>query len=150
HRPADAHLDRILSPTIFSVRTNRRLFRGMVGLTETQSWQRTFRALAQTSRWDLPDEQVERHMAVAFQLIMELLSGQNPAARRLDPSGESSLRLAKRMRIDVLRARIAPDVQSLTIVADDHFKLPEYALPFWETSPAQRPWQGRNGWAGSS
>ena len=143
HRPADAHLDRILSPTIFSVRTNRRLFRGMVGLVETQSWQKTFRALAQTSRWDLADDDVERHMGVAFQLVMEVLSGGNAAARRLDPSGDSSLRLAKRMRIEVLRARIAPDVRSLTHVADEHFRLPSYALPFWETSGAQRPWRGR-------
>ena len=145
HRPADAHLDRILSPTIFSVRTNRRLFRGMVGLVETQSWQKTFRALAQTSRWDLPDDEVERYMAVSFQLIMEVLSGPHAAARRLDPSGHSSLRLAKRMRIDVLRARMAPDLQSLTHAADEHFGLPAYALPFWDTSSAQRPWRGRNG-----
>jgi hypothetical protein len=150
HRPADAHLDRILSPTIFSVRTNRRLFRGMVGLVETQSWQKTFRALAQTSRWDLPDDDVERHMGVAFQLVMEVLSGGNAAARRLDPSGDSSLRLAKRMRIEVLRARIAPDVPSLTRVADEHFRLPGYALPFWETSSAQRPWRGRDGGDGES
>jgi hypothetical protein len=40
HGEADAHLDRIIAPTIFSVRTNRRLFRGMVHLTETTSWQR--------------------------------------------------------------------------------------------------------------
>jgi len=132
------------------VRTNRRLFRGMVGLTETQSWQRTFRALAQTSRWDLPDVQVERHMGVAFQMIMEVLSGGTAVARRLDPSGDSSLRLAKSMRIDVLRARIAPDLQSLTRVADDHFGLPGYPLPFWDTSAAQRPWRGRNGGDGAS
>ena len=141
HRPADTHLDRILSPTIFSVRTSRRLFRGMVGLTETQSWQRAFRALAQKSRWDLGDEHVERHMAVSFQLIMELLSGDGAAARRLDPAGESSLHLAKKMRIDVLRAKIAPDPQSLIREADDHFALPAQALPFWETSEAQRPWR---------
>ena len=40
HSEADAHLDRLIAPTIFSVRTNRRLFRGMVRLTETSSWQR--------------------------------------------------------------------------------------------------------------
>jgi hypothetical protein len=141
HRPADTHLDRILSPTIFSVRTSRRLFRGMVGLTETQSWQRTFRALAQNSRWDLRDEQVERHMAVAFQLVMEVLSGDGAVARRLDPSGESSLHLAKKMRVDVLRARIAPDPESLVTVADDHFALPGYPLPFWDSSAHQRPWR---------
>lgn len=149
HRMADAHLDRILSPTIFSVRTNRRLFRGMVGLTETQSWQRTFRALAQTSRWDLLDDQVERHMAAAFQLVMEVLGPSDPLARRLDPSGESSLRLAKRMRIDVLRARLAADPVSLTRVADEHFGLPEHPLSYWETSTAQRPWRGPQGGGGS-
>jgi hypothetical protein len=145
HRLADGHLDRILSPTIFSVRTSRRLFRGMVGLTETQSWQRTFRALAQTSRWDLPDEQVEQHMAVTFQLVMEVLGRDAALARRLDPAGESSLRLAKRMRIDVLRARLAADPASLTQVADEHFGLPDHSLSYWETSAAQRPWRGRDG-----
>jgi len=145
HRVADAHLDRILSPTIFSVRTSRRLFRGMVGLTETQSWQRTFRVLAQTSRWDLLDDQVERHMGIAFQLVMEQLGHGDAFARRLDPSGESSLRLAKRMRVDVMRARLAADAESLTRVADEHFGLPQHSLSYWETSAAQRPWRDRDG-----
>jgi hypothetical protein len=144
HTAADAHLDTILSPTIFSVRTSRRLFRGMVGLVETQSWQKAFRAVAEVSRWDLADQQLEGHMAVAFQLIMEMLTTGSGAARRLDPSGEASLRLAQRMRFDVLRSRIPFDVARLTAVADEHFSLPAYPLTFWETSAAQRPW-ARNG-----
>ena len=40
HARSDAHLDRILSPTIFSTPTNRRIFRGMVYVTDTESWQR--------------------------------------------------------------------------------------------------------------
>src|SRR5439155_92429 len=35
HTPSDTHLDTIISPTLFSVRTSRRLFRGMVHLTES-------------------------------------------------------------------------------------------------------------------
>jgi hypothetical protein len=135
HSGADAHLDRILAPTIFSVRTSRRLFRGMVGLTETQSWQRAFKLLAEASRWDLSDDAVEGHMAV------ELLSGADGVAHRLDPSGEASLRLAKRMRLDVMRARIPADRAELARLADEHFGLPGYALGFWETSEAQRPWR---------
>src|SRR3989475_6447612 len=50
HTDSDAHLDEILSPTLFSVRTNRRLFRGMVHLTESQSWQWVFQVIAGTSR----------------------------------------------------------------------------------------------------
>lgn len=141
HGAADAHLDRILAPTIFSVRTSRRLFRGMVGLTETQSWQTAFRAIAEKSRWDLTDSVVEAHMSTAFQLIMELLTDQGGRARRLDPAGEASLNLAKHMRLDVVRARIPGDRDSLTTLADEHFGLPPYDMPFWEGSSAQRPWK---------
>ncbi len=141
HGGADAHLDRILAPTIFSVRTSRRLFRGMVGLTETQSWQRAFRILAEASRWDLSDDSVEQHMGVAFQLVMELLTGNDGTAHRLDPSGEASLNLAKRMRLDVIKAKLPGDRGQLAELADEHFGLPDYQLGFWETSDAQRPWQ---------
>ncbi len=142
HAGADAHLDRILSPTIFSVRTSRRLFRGMVGLTETQSWQRTFRLIAAKSRWDITDLTLEQHMGAAFQLVMELLSnGDGGTARRLDPSGESSLGLAKRMRLDVMRNRISGAYDALRDLADQHFGLPGWNLGFWETSASHRPWR---------
>ena len=142
HTGAEDHLDRILSPTIFSVRTSRRLFRGMVGITETQSWQRAFRIMADRSRWDLPDADVERQMAAAFQLVMEVLASDGAAqARRLDPSGETSLGLAKRMRLDVMRNRIPNDRGVLTELAEENFGLPAYDLPFWDASHSQPPWR---------
>lgn len=144
HDSADSHLDRILSPTIFSVRTSRRLFKGMVGITETQSWQRAFRVVAEASRWDLSDERVERHMGMAFQYIMEVLFASNgSSARRLDPSGHDSLRLAKRMRLDVLKSLVSPPIEELASMADDHFGVPQEEFPYWEGSAAQRPWRNR-------
>ncbi|NIN11570.1 MAG: hypothetical protein GTN62_08710 [Gemmatimonadales bacterium] len=143
HTSSDAHLDRILAPTIFSVRTSRRLFRGMVGLIETQSWQRAFQVMAERSRWDLTDDMVEGHMGVAFQLIMQLLSQEEGSVRRLDPAGRASLGLAKRMRLDVVRSRLPADYESLTSLAGEHFGLPPYHLSYWETSDAQRPWRDR-------
>jgi hypothetical protein len=143
HMSADTHLDRILAPTIFSVRTSRRLFRGMVGITETQSWQRAFQMIAEKSRWDLTDRFVEHNMGLSFQLIMEMLSDTLGMARRLDPAGEVSLNLAKRMRLDVVRNRIPADIPSLSSLADEHFGLPDYRQEFWESSGAQRPWDDR-------
>ena len=70
HAPADAHLDRIIAPTIFSVRTNRRLFRGMVHLTETTSWQRASQVAREYSRWPLTDLDVERHLGLSFDFMM--------------------------------------------------------------------------------
>lgn len=149
HGAADAHLDRILAPTIFSVRTSRRLFRGMVGITETQSWQSAFRVLAEKSRWDLTDGVVEGHMSIAFQLIMGLLADSDLKARKLDPSGETSLNLAKRLRMDVVRNRIPADHGVLADLAAEHFGLPDYRVPFWDTSAAHRPWTGRGNGTGA-
>lgn len=144
HLAADTHLDRILAPTIFSVRTSRRLFRGMVGLTETQSWQRAFRVVAERSRWDLTDDLVERQMSVAFQFVMEVLAhGAEARPRRLDPAGEASLTLAKRMRLDVMRNRIPSDSWRLAKLADERFGGLPADLPFWEASASQRPWRDR-------
>ena len=55
---ADRHLEQIISPTLFSVKTNRRLFRGMVHLTHTKSWLRAMQAQRARSRWDLTDTDV--------------------------------------------------------------------------------------------
>ena len=143
HGAADAHLDQILAPTVFSVRTSRRLFRGMVGVTETQSWQRIVRMVDQKSRWDIADIDMERYMGSAFQYIMELLgTEEDPAPRRLDPSGESSLRLAKRMRLDVVKRMVSPPVTELTQMADEHFAVPDTPVPYWRSSEAHWPWKG--------
>jgi len=143
HRPADTHLDQILAPTIFSVKTNRRLFRGMVHLTESQGWQRAFRIASEHSRWDLPNADVEQYMAVSFDVVMEMLAEADSAARRLDPSGQEPLRTAKAMRRQAMVAGAWQDPERLHDVAEAHFGLPSRTLLFWPTSAVQSPW--RNG-----
>ena len=66
HSRSDEHLDRILSPTIFSTQTNRRLFRGMVYVTDSESWQRIFQLMAENSRWDLPEPDVGRYLERSY------------------------------------------------------------------------------------
>lgn len=141
HAQNDAHLDQIISPTLFSLRTNRRLFRGMVHVTESQSWQWAFQLIRANARFDLVDTDVERHMAVAFEYIMEMLGERNAAARRLDPSGNQALRVAKRMRREALRAGARREPERLQETAEGHFGLPGGALDYWKASRAQRPWQ---------
>ena len=143
HQQSDAHLDGILSPTLFSVRTSRRLFRGMVHLTESQSWQWAFQTIAENSRWDLPDADVERHMAVAFEYVMETLGEKEAAARWLDPAGEQPLMLAKRMRRQALVEGGRQEPERIKATAEEHFGLPSPSLTFWNASQAQRPWRDR-------
>ena len=140
HSQADAHLDRIISPTIFSVRTNRRLFRGMVHITETQSWQRGMQAARDRSRWDLSDADVERHLSQSFDFMAALLTEAEPATRQLDPSGERPLKVAKEMRRDTLREYGRRETGRLQSVADEHFGLPSLELPYWNATARRLPW----------
>jgi hypothetical protein len=144
HTPSDTHLDTIISPTLFSVRTSRRLFRGMVHLTESESWRWAFQIVIGNTRWDLPDEDVERHMAVAFEYVMEMLGDQDAAARRLDPAGDKALKLAKHMRRQALHTGGRVEPERMQATAEEHFGLPSPALDYWRASKAQRPWRDRD------
>lgn len=149
HASADAHLDRIIAPTIFSVRTNRRLFRGMVHLTETTSWQRASQVAREYSRWPLTDADVEQHLGLSFDFIMELLTESVSSARHLDPSGERPLKTAKEMRRRVMREAGRRDTAELQDAANEHFGLPERALVFWTKIAKKLPWRAAEGTAPS-
>lgn len=82
-------------------------------------------------------------MGASFQYIMELLDGGDATPYRLDPAGESSLRLAKQMRIDLMKRVKSPSTPSLEAMADEHFRLPaDMPLPYWDSSGTHRPWNG--------
>jgi len=134
HTVSDAHLDRILSPTIFSTQTNRRIFRGMVFVTDTESWQRIFSIAAENSRWDLSDPEIVRYMERSYNYVMDLLQradASEPFA--LDPSGEEALRLAKQVRRE---ARASGLEMHLAEEALRHFGLPASQLEYSAALPA--------------
>ena len=135
HTRSDAHLDRILSPTIFSTPTNRRIFRGMVYVTDTESWQRIFQLMSERSRWDLPEEQVGNYIERSYDYIIDFLNRLDRSEPYLlDPSGEQQLRLAKQVRRAALRHG---GEEALLAEAVRHFGLPEPTLPYSAALPAR-------------
>ena len=134
HARSDAHLDRILSPTIFSTPTNRRIFRGMVYVTDTESWQRIFQLMSEKSRWDLPDADVGAYLTRSFDFVIDFLRRvEDSEPYALDPSGETPLRLAKRVR----RAALRQGGEELVATeARRHFGLPTSSLRFSSELPA--------------
>lgn len=126
HAAADAHLDRILSPTIFGTATNRRIFRGMVYVTDSDSWQRIFVLIAEKSRWDLSDADVARYMVRSFDYVVDMLSRWDRSEPfDFDPSGDAPLREAKQVRR--LARRQGGDVR-VALEADRMFGLPSTTL----------------------
>ena len=133
HARSDGLLDRVLSPTIFSTPTNRRIFRGMVIVADNESWQRIFQLMMDKSRWDLAEEDVGRYLARSYDFIVDLLRRMEDAEPYgLDPSGDAALRMAKQVRRRVLREA---GEDRLNAEASRHFGLPESALRY----AAQRP-----------
>jgi hypothetical protein len=128
HSRADGLLDRILSPTIFSTQTNRRIFRGMVHAADNEGWQRIFGLMTENSRWDLADAEVGRYVDAAYDSIMDLLIHFDQSSPyRLDPSGDDALREAKRIRRAALREGGAELVKE---EAERHFGLPANELGY--------------------
>ena len=129
HARSDDHLDRILSPTIFSTHTNRRIFRGMVRVTDAESWQRIFAVMAERSRWDLDERDVGSYLTRSFDYVVDFLGrtdGSEPYAH--DPSGEEPLRAAKAVRRTALRR--GGDEAAARESAGRHFGMPPSALGF--------------------
>ncbi|MDQ3697641.1 MAG: zinc dependent phospholipase C family protein [Gemmatimonadota bacterium] len=128
HSHSDEHLDRILSPTIFSTQTNRRIFRGMVFVTDTDSWQRIFQIAAENSRWDLSDPEVGKYIARSFDYIIDFLHrAERSEPFGLDPAGDTALQLAVQVRREARRSGVGVH---LAEEARRSFGMPESGLRF--------------------
>ncbi len=124
HTAADAHLERILSPTIFSVATNRRLFRAMVRLTDSRPWQLGMRLAREQSRWELEEALIHAHLGRALDNIRSVLTDPASPVLALDPNGEAAINRSKGVRRQALRSPHRTDRDWVGAVADAQFGLP--------------------------
>lgn len=145
HASADKLLEGVISPTIFSVPTNRRIFKGMVFLAHTKTWQRAMQAARERSRWPLTDEELERFLASAYDVTMEALADRSGMGRRLDPSGHDPLRKAKLMRRREMFRGAWMEPERLVRVAQEQFGLPSQLPGYWQDSAIVTPWKRPEG-----
>jgi hypothetical protein len=131
HSEADHLFDTVLSGTIFSFETNRRIFRGMIRMQDNDRWKAMFDRVLQKSRWDLSQDSIDAYTSRAFDFVVDYLlrrAASQPA--QLDPTGDFNLQLAKKVRRLTLREGAKSD-QVLQEVADDFFPLPDPGLGYW-------------------
>lgn len=140
HSEADALFDEVLSGTIFSFETNRRIFRGMIRIQDNERWQAVFERVVHQSRWDLDAERTEAYLSRAFDYMIDyLIRRARAVAVELDPTGEANLRIAKRVRREALRDGAWRDPTQLHDIADEYFPLPTRTLDYWERSRGADP-----------
>ena len=140
HSEADMLFDTVLSGTIFSFETNRRIFRGMIRAQDNDRWQAVFERVVQNSRWDLTPDTVDQYMSRAFDCVVDYLRRRResvPAA--LDPTGDFNLHLAKKVRRLAMREGALYNPHLLHEMADDFFPLPTQSLDFWRQRTRSSP-----------
>jgi hypothetical protein len=129
HTQADALFDRVLSGTLFSFRTNRRIFRGLIRFQDHERWHSIFGTIVTRSRWELGDADAQGYLVRSFDYIIDYLSrGREGLAAALDPIGERNLDLSKKVRRMALRDGAWERPALLAEMADEFFPLP--AVPF--------------------
>ncbi len=137
HGEADELFDSVLSRTIFSFRTNRRIFRGMIRAQDNDRWKQVFDRVLKSSRYELPDERVEGYMGSSFDFIVDYLThGSTSRPRALDPVGALNLRIAKKLRRAGMAEGGAQDPKVLENLADRFFPLPPGPLLYWPKAKA--------------
>jgi hypothetical protein len=137
HSEADHLFDSVLSGTIFSFETNRRIFRGMIRMQDNDRWKSVFDRVLQNSRWDLTPLTIEAYTSRAFDFVVDyLLRRGDSLPAKLDPTGEFNLQLAKKVRRLALREGTLGRRDVRVEVADDFFPLPDTGLHYWSARPA--------------
>lgn len=121
-RSNDSLLRGVLSDTIFSFSTNKRLFNSLLLLNRLQQWQKMLRSLSTTSRWSMPEENLEEYLALAREAVVSILSGlESSPYWKADPTGERALYAAKAIRknLNLLwRDGKLPEAEADRILAD--------------------------------
>jgi hypothetical protein len=139
HSEADHLFDSVLSGTIFSFETNRRIFRGMIRMQDNDRWKSVFDRVLQKSRWDLNGTTIDAYTSRAFDYVIDyMLRGRDSLPAQLDPTGDFNLQLAKKVRRMALRDGVAGATDALLAMADDFFPLPDPTLGYWARRPGGR------------
>jgi hypothetical protein len=137
HSQADALFDEVLSGTLFSFRTNRRIFRGLIRFQDNDRWQSIFGTLVTLSRWDLTDDTVHQYVVRSFDYVIDYLQRRGEAIpRALDPIGERNLDLSKKVRRMAMRDGASERPELLAEMADEFFPLPD--VPYGHLLSKQR------------
>jgi hypothetical protein len=99
YRDLDRLVERVVERTLFSFRTNKRIFDSLMALQQLEQWQTMVRGLGHRSRYPLPQAEVDRFNTVCTSAIQDLLlQGHESGCQEADPTGREALAQASALR----------------------------------------------------
>lgn len=98
-RANDTLLRSVLTNTIFSFNTNKRIFNSIMLLSRLEKWQKVMQTLSEHSRYDLADEDRDEYQRLISEAVFDLLRHQHSSQMlKIDPTGERALTSADAIR----------------------------------------------------
>ncbi len=95
----DALVEEVVAGTLFSFRTNKRIFDSFIAVHDLDQWYRILGRLTLRSRYRLPANVVTRYNAVCHASVVDVFRlGKHAPCQAADPTGLTALLLAKQVR----------------------------------------------------
>jgi Zinc dependent phospholipase C len=95
----DALLRKVLSDTIFSFDTNKKIFNSILLVSRLEKWQQMLKSFHDTSRYILEENDREEYMTLALDAVFDALNGMEESRFfQADPTGERALLSAETVR----------------------------------------------------
>lgn len=99
HGRNDGLLQRVLQDTLFSFRTNKRIFTGLISLQQVKQWRRMVQLMAERSSFPLTQPDFERYYGPAQNAVFAfMVDGQRSRTCEADPIGRRNLHAANTIR----------------------------------------------------
>ena len=99
YRDLDRLVERVVERTLFSFKTNKRIFDSLMALQQLRQWQAMLRGLGERSRYPLPQQEVDRFNDLCVAAIQDVLvHGKASACQHADPTGREALAQASALR----------------------------------------------------
>lgn len=108
----DDLLNKVLRKTIFSFKTNKRIFNGILVLQKMRGMRHSLGLYAKQSRWHIEEENRQHYLDLAIEAAMDFLAHPESAAcLEIDPTGDARIAYARnlRRRIKLMRRRALLD-----------------------------------------
>lgn len=104
HSANERLLEEHLTPSIFTFKTNKRIFDHMMLMTNLRQWQNFVEMANQYSRYQLTNQELEHYHALSVERITRFLVDENdPEVLSWDPTGGERLKFVKKKRRTIAR-----------------------------------------------
>jgi hypothetical protein len=95
----DMLLRNVLTTTLFSFGTNKRIFNSIMVMARMDKLQKLLHTLSSKSRYQLAEADRDEYMKLSFEAIIDFLSNpENSKYSKVDPTGEKALAAADELR----------------------------------------------------